>query len=56
MDTLSAVLASSTSLITDNTGTIISYFFAIVSALVVIVLGKKALFWVFGWLKGIFRK
>ena len=45
--TLADALASSTSLITDNSSDILVYFVAVIGALFVIVLGKKALFWVY---------
>ena len=43
--TLATALASSTALLTDNTGDILTYFVAIAGAILILVLGKKALFW-----------
>lgn len=53
--TLAQALASSTSLITDNTSDILTYFVAVIGALFIIVLGKKALFWVFRKIVGLFN-
>jgi len=53
--TLANVLASSTALLTDNTSDILVYFVAIVGGLLVLVLGKKALFWVFRKIVSLFR-
>lgn len=53
--TLVSALASSTALVTDNSGAIMAYFVAVIGALFVIVLGKKALFWVFNQIKGLFN-
>ncbi len=52
---LSDALASSTELITTNSGDIMTYFVAVIGALFVIVLGKKALFWVFKQIKALFN-
>lgn len=52
---LSDALANATGLITTNGPAILSYFVAVIGALFVIVLGKKALFWVFNQIKGLFN-
>lgn len=53
--TLADALASSTALITENSSDIMVYFVAVIGALFVIVLGKKALFWVFRQIKALFN-
>lgn len=53
--TLQDALASSTALLTDNTLYILGYFVAIVGGLLILVVGKKALFWAFRKVVGIFR-
>jgi len=53
--TLTSALASSTALITDNGPAILGYFVAIIGALFVLVLGKKALFWVFRKISSLFN-
>jgi hypothetical protein len=53
--TLATALASSTALITSNTSDILGYFVLAIGALLILVIGKKALFWVFRNLVRMFR-
>lgn len=53
--TLATALASSTALFTDNTGDILTYFVAVGGALLLLYLGKKAIFWVVRKITGIIR-
>lgn len=53
--TLASALASSTGLITTNASDIMTYFVAVISALFILVLGKKALFWVFRKIVSLFN-
>lgn len=53
--TLADALASSTALITNNSSDILTYFVAVIGALFVLVLGKRAMFWVFGKIVSIFN-
>jgi len=53
--TLSTALASSTALLTDNTSDVLTYFVAIAGGLLILVLGKKALFWVVRKIVSLFR-
>lgn len=43
--TLTQALASTTALVTTNTPDILGYFVAIAGALLIVIVGKKALFW-----------
>jgi len=53
--TLAQALASSTALITTNSSDILTYFVGVIGALFIIVLGKKALFWVFRKIVALFN-
>jgi len=53
--TLATALASSTALLTDNTGDILTYIVAVVGGLLIIVLAKKGLFLVFRKVVGLLR-
>lgn len=53
--TLAQALASSTSMITSNSSDIIAYFVAAVGAILILVLAKKGLFWVYRRLVGIIK-
>ena len=53
--TLQAALASSTALFTSNTSDILTYFVAAAGSLLILILGKKALFWVLRRIVSLFR-
>jgi hypothetical protein len=53
--TLANALASSTAMITSNTSDIITYFVAAVGAILILVLAKRGLFWVYKRIVSLFR-
>jgi hypothetical protein len=53
--TLANALASSTALITSNSSDIITYFVAVIGALLILVLAKKAMFWVYKKIVSLFK-
>jgi len=53
--TLATALASSTALLTSNTSDILGYFVAVAGALLILILGKKALFWAVRKIVGLFK-